>query len=66
MRVFYIISFGLETEGQIKCESDGFFFIKIHGVDYHLSTIQLDAKSRNILFVVVEDFFCWKPFFFFF
>ena len=26
MRVLHITSFGLETEDQLKCESDGFVF----------------------------------------
>lgn len=41
------------------------WFLVIPEEDYHISTIQLDAKSRNILFAVVEDVFLLEPFLFF-
>lgn len=44
-----IIGFGLETENQIKCQSDGLLSNNSRGRLSYSSTIQLDAKYRNIL-----------------
>lgn len=41
------------------------WFLIIHEGNSKISTIQLDVKSRNILFVVVEDLFVRNPSFFF-
>lgn len=41
------------------------WFLIIHEGDYHIPTIQLDAKSRTILFVVVEEVLFGIFFFFF-
>lgn len=37
------------------------WFLLIHEIDYHILTIQLDAKSRNYLFGVGKKIiFCWN------
>jgi hypothetical protein len=40
-------------------------FLRIHKVYFYISIIQLDAKYRNLFFVVVEDIFSLNPLFFF-
>jgi photosystem II PsbL protein len=43
-----IIGFGLETENQIKCQSDGLLSNNSRGRLSYSSTIQLDAKYRSM------------------
>lgn len=66
MRVFYIISFGLETEGQIKCKSDGFIFSKF--MEQIIIFIQFNQmRNLEIYFLCLQKmFFIGTPSFFFF
>ena len=33
------------------------WYLIIHELDYHIPTIQLDAKSKHLFFVFVEEVF---------
>jgi hypothetical protein len=62
LRVLSVISFGLESEDWVKCESDWLVYNN-SGSRLNSPTIKLDVKSRNISFVFVV-IFLFESFFF--